>query len=466
MRWREPMNEISLPSNFNDRQLEKIQHRYSLLEPLLDDYLSDEEKKEYAEGVRQKLQISERTLRRYLERFRKEGIRSLTRKKRSDAGHMRVFSKEILVRAKELLEQNPRRSIPMLMELLSADEKVGEGVKKISPSTLYFHLKKSGHEFRGRGSDPPTGVYRRFEAEYPNQLWQGDARHGIPLPHPEKPGKQRMSYLFAWVDDFSRKIMDARYYWDEKLPRMEDCFRRALLRWGLPQRCYCDNGKVYVSKHFLVLLSDLEVKKIHHRAYAAWCKGKIENVMKTLKRFQGEAVLAGFKTLEELNSALSAWLEVEYNGKIHSGTGETPNERWLNNTQKHPPRRIKDLDGFNSLFLWREKKTINKYGAIRFQKNSYPVHGLAVGTVVELRYNPFDLVQVQIYHEGSFYAVLRASKLSRKQILKLPEERKKTRFSPEAAEYFKRIREKANDLQRKLADELRYSDLKEKEKNE
>ena len=39
-------------------------------------------------------------------------------------------------------------------------------------------------------------------------------------------------------------------------------------------------------------------------------------------------------------------------------------------------------------------------------------------------------------------------------------------FSPETAEYFKRIRERANDLQRKLADELRYSDLKEKEKNE
>jgi transposase len=460
------MNEISLPSNFNDRQFEEIQNRYALLEPLLDDYMSGEEKKEYAEAARQHLQISERTLRRYLQRFREEGIRSLTRQRRSDAGRMRVFSQSILKRAQELLEQNPRRSIPILMELLSADEKVGERVKKISPSTLYFHLKKAGHEFRGRGSDSPSGVYRRFEAEYPNKLWQGDARHGIPLPHPEKPGKRRMTYLFAWVDDFSRKIMEARYYWDEKLPRMEDCFRRAVLRWGLPERCYCDNGRVYVSKHFLILLSDLEVKMIHHRAYAAWCKGKIENVMKTLKRFQGEAVLAGFRTLEELNSALSAWVEVEYNGKLHSGTGETPGERWLNNIKKHLPRRIKDLDRFNSLFLWREEKTINKYAAIRFQNNSYPIRGLAVGTTVELRYNPLDLVQVQIYHEGAFYAVLRASKLSRKQLLKLPEERKQTRFSPEAAEYFKRIREKAVELQKQWADELRYSDLGRKEKQE
>ena len=270
------MNSISFPFSFNDRQLEEIQYRYALLEPLLDEYLSQKEKQEYAEAVRQDLRISERTLRRYLQRFREQGAGALIRKKCSDAGQLRVFSQPILKRAQELLKQNPRRSLPMLMELLCADAQVGEKVKTISPSTLYFHLKKAGHEFRGKNVQTPTGMYRRFEAEYPNQLWQGDARHGIPLPHPDKPGKHKMTYLFAWVDDFSRKIMEARYYWDEKLPRMEDCFRRAVLRWGLPVRVYCDNGRVYLSKHFLILLSDLQVKKIHHRAYAAWCKGNVE----------------------------------------------------------------------------------------------------------------------------------------------------------------------------------------------
>lgn len=452
--------------DLNNEQLEEIQQKYAFLEPLLDEYLSPEEKKEYAEVVRQSLQVSDRTLRRYLQRFREEGIYSLTRKRRSDADKMRVFSEQILNRAKELLEQNKRRSIPMLMELLQADEQVGEQVKKISASTLYFHLKKAGHVFRGRGNEAPSGIYRRFEAEYPNKLWQGDARHGIPIPHPGKAGKRKMTYLFGWVDDFSRKIMGARYYWDEKLPRMEDVFRRAILRWGLPTKLYCDNGKVYVSKHFLILVNDLEIKKIHHRAYAAWCKGKVENTMKTLKRFQSEAVLAGFRTLEELNSALAAWIEVEYNNKIHSGTGETPNERWTNNIKKHPPRRITDIDTFNALFLWRVERTIDKFGTIRFQSNSYPIRGLPVGTNIQLRYNPFDLAQVQVYHKGSFYCVLRASKLSRKAVLEVPEERKKSRFSPEAADYFKRIREKATELKLKQADNFRYSDLDKKEKTE
>jgi len=462
MRRKEPMEKNSLP-NFNDRQLEEIQQRYALLEPLLDCYLSSEEKKEHAEAVRQSLQISERTLRRYLQRFREEGAHSLTRKKRSDAGRLRVFSDQILKRAEELLEQNSRRSIPMLMELLQADEQVGSQVKNISPSTLYFHLKQAGHEFRGRGADPPSGTYRRFEAAYPNQLWQGDARHGIPLPHPDKAGKRKMTYLFGWVDDFSRKIMAARYYWDEKLPRMEDCFRRAVLRWGRPEKCYCDNGKVYLSKHFLILVSDLEIKKIHHRAYAAWCKGKIENAMKRFKTFQSEALIAGLRTIEELNSTLAAWIEVEYNNKINSSTGETPSERWQNNIKQHPPRRITDIDAFNALFLWRAEKTVDKYGNIRFQKNTYPIHGLPIGSNIKLRYNPFDLHQVQVYHEDEFYCILRASKLGRKAILKVPEERKQSRFSPEAAEYFKRIREKATEFKRQQADNFRYADLDRKE---
>jgi hypothetical protein len=176
-------------------------------------------------------------------------------------------------------------------------------------------------------------------------------------------------------------------------------------------------------------------------------------------------VLAGFQTIEELNSALAAWIEVEYNNKTHSSTGETPNERWQNNIKKHPPRRITDIDAFNALFLWRAEKTVDKYGKIRFQNNTYPIHGLPIGSNIELHYNPFDLSQVQVYHEDEFYCILRASKLSRKAVLKeVPEERKKSRFSPEAADYFKRIREKATEFKRKQADNFRYSDLDEKEK--
>ena len=64
-----------------------------------------------------------------------------------------------------------------------------------------------------------------------------------------------------------------------------------------------------------------------------------------------------------------------------------------------------------------------------------------------------------MYHQDAFYCVLRASKLTRTAVVQVPEERKRSRYSPEAAEYFKRIREKAGELARQEAQLIRYSDL-------
>ena len=234
------MTNDSFNFDLNDRQLEQLQSRYELIEPLLDSYLAPPQKKEHAQRVCQTLRISARTLRRYLKKVRDGGVRKLLRKRRADAGKLRVFSDQILPRALQLLQQNPYRSVRMVMKLLATDADLAPKVQAISPYTLYYHLKKAGYDFKSRPGEPSSKVYHSFQADYPNQLWQGDARDGIPLPHPDDSRKKKMTYLFAWIDDFSRKIMYARYYWDEKLPRMEDCFRQAVLRWGLPERLYCD----------------------------------------------------------------------------------------------------------------------------------------------------------------------------------------------------------------------------------
>lgn len=77
-------------------------------------------------------------------------------------------------------------------------------------------------------------------------LVQGDARDGIWLPDADT-GKTRKTYLFLWIDDFSRRILAARYFWDERLPRMEQTFKTMILRWGIPKKVYLDNGSVYVA---------------------------------------------------------------------------------------------------------------------------------------------------------------------------------------------------------------------------
>ena len=372
----------------SDGELKKIEEKYALVEPLLDDNLAGGERRRLREEVRKKLGISARSLRRMIRRFREKGIRALIRQTRSDRGIARRFDEKILQKSLDLLKENPNRSVPMLISLLKADESTRESITNISRHTLYHYLKASGYNFKKKREDSGK-IFHRFEADYANQLWQGDARDGIYLPDPDKPGKSRKTYLFGWIDDYSRKIMYAKYYWDEKLPRMEDCFRQAILRWGMPEKIYCDNGSVYASHYFLATVTELNIRKIHHPAYAAWCKGKIENCMKTLKRFQQEAQMAGFKTLTELNASLQAWIELEYNRKIHSTTGETPNERFQSGISQHPPGRVTDIDSFNRMFFFKDGRKVNKFGKLRFENNYYPVKGIASGQSVDIWFDPF-----------------------------------------------------------------------------
>jgi len=66
-------------------------------------------------------------------------------------------------------------------------------------------------------------VFGRFEADRPNDLWTGDALHGIVVAG-------RKTYLFAFIDDHSRVIAGYRFGF------AEDTVRLAAPRAGLP-RC-------------------------------------------------------------------------------------------------------------------------------------------------------------------------------------------------------------------------------------
>lgn len=431
--------------NLTDEQFSEIQVTYAIIEPLFSDYLTVEQKRMMRVEVCQQLGIAERTLYQLLKDIREKGPVCLVRRVRSDRGKYRKFKPELLEKTKELLKQNPARSIQMVIDLLKADPETRGLVHNISRGTLYANLKKSGFDLEKlRKEHVKSTFYKSFEAGYCNALWQGDARHGIFLPHPEKPDVMKRTYLFAWVDDYSRKILFAKYYWDEKLPRLEDCLRQAILRWGIPEKIYIDNGSAYISNQFTCIVSSIGIRKLHHPPYQAWCKGKVESVMKRIKKFQKEAELSGFKTIDELNVTLTAWIEIEYNKKLHSSTGETPNSRFNNSTLKYPPKRITNIETFNANFLWREHRVINKYGYISLFSNTYRIYDIGIGEKVEVRFNPFDLSEIYIYHGGKYKSTVKAYKITNKNHPKMPEELKKSdqQVSKESQQYFNALRKK------------------------
>ncbi|MBX9667740.1 MAG: hypothetical protein K2X93_08990, partial [Candidatus Obscuribacterales bacterium] len=87
-----------------------------------------------------------------------------------------------------------------------------------------------------------AGSYRRWEQLYVNDLWHGDTSHGIWLRDPEDPSKPKKTKFIVFVDDASRVCTHGEFYFDEQLPKLVDCFGKALLQRGRPCRLLFDNA--------------------------------------------------------------------------------------------------------------------------------------------------------------------------------------------------------------------------------
>ena len=451
-----------------EEEFEMYKKRLEIVELCLDDNIDSVTKKTTKEDFSRLYSISDRTIRNWIHMYKKKGPRRLLfyrKREKSPRIHDVQLRKKII----SLIEEVPTRTVSKLKMLLRMDENYRDGIETISDRTIYRFLGENGMSQKERYrmlTDTGRKAYHAFEAPFSMALVQGDARDGIWIPGSD--GKPVKTYLFLWLCDHSRKILFGKYYLNEKLPCMEDSFRYLILRYGIPLRIYLDNGKVYISKHFASILAELKIKQLHHKPYQAFAKGKIEACNKTIKyEFQSEAQLAGIQTLDELNTAFWAWAEVEYNKKIHSSTGETPDERFINGLPVNH-RRVGDIEKFNAMFLWKENRTITKYGKIKLHRNQYPVEKVAHGIVVQVRFDPFNLAEVYIYdQDNNFIEKTTPSKMVNNRAPSIPEETKKSpaAVSQDSINYFSKLREKyrANTIKQ---NEMNLAGLKSKEQED
>ena len=446
-----------------EEEQEAWKRRLALVETLLDERIEERERRQTRWAYLREHGVSERTIRTYLKRYREQGPGGLLFHRRGTQPHSpRIHDEPLREKILALIEERPRRTVPQLRRLLTRDPEYRQAIERVSDRTVYRFLNEAGlsqKQRAGKALEDGRRSFHQFQAAASMELVQGDARDGIWLPDAQT-GKIRKTYLFLWIDDFSRRILAARYFWDERLPCMEQTFKTMILRWGIPNKVYLDNGKVYVAAQFAFILSQLRIKKIHHRPYQSWCKGKVEAVMKTLKNeFQAEAQRAGFQSLEEINSALWAWIDVEYNRRNHSSTGQPPAERFAQGLPANH-RRIEDLTWFEALFLLRERRTVSKYGIVKLAGNQYRTQ-VTHGTVVEIRYTPFDLRTVWRFEDGRSVEILAPHTVINESAPGVPEERSSTqaKVSQAASEYFTALRERQAQL-RSDADAPRYDKLK------
>lgn len=353
--------------------------------------LKEKASKHYSIPYSERTEIAIPTIKEWLTLYRQGGFEALKPRARSDQGKSRSLPHELANLIITLKEENPSRSVSTILRELKLS---GNLSQKISTSTVYRFLESHGLIQK----ESPSQDRRHFEFAYPGELIQSDCLHGPRLIDPST-GKKKKTYLFAFLDDCTRVIYHAQFYFDEGLLSFEHAFKQALLKRGIPKRFFCDNGAVYRSHHVQVVCASLGIILIHSRVQYPEGRGKIERFFRTLSmQFLAQLDLDKIKGLEDLNSRLWAWVEGEYHRTIHSSLKETPMDKWMR-LSEHVRYVTPQID-LDEIFLHRVKRRIYSDRTFSLDGILYEATPHLVGKQVEIRFNPKDKSQVKVYFEG------------------------------------------------------------------
>jgi len=223
--------------------------RYGLIAPILNSQVSSQ--KEYLAEVTSKVhqvprygprEFTPKTLSCWLLAYRREGFDGLKPKARSDRGKPRKMTME--QEAHLLSLRKEERNIPASVFY---DQLVDSGQilpREVSYATVYRLLKKHGLIGKDAVKTPER---KRFAYDTINTLWQGDMSVG---PYLLVDGKKRETFLFAFIDDCSRVVPFAQFFFSEKFDSLKTVFKEALIRRGIPKIVYCD----YVPRNIIAVM--------------------------------------------------------------------------------------------------------------------------------------------------------------------------------------------------------------------
>jgi putative transposase len=193
-------------------------------------------------------------------------------------------------------------------------------------------------------------------------------------------------------------VVHAEFYDNQKLPVLEDTFRKAVMKCGAPDAFYVDNGKIFVSQWMKLACAKLRVRHLNTKAYSPESKGKIERFNRTVEEFLQEAALEKPKTLKQLNELFRVWLSEGYNHRIHSSlSGKSPAQAFIEDGK---PIRFPSPEALRDAFLWEAERAVDKSGCVKLEGQVYEAGVEFIRKKVLLRYDPMSLSQIEVWFAG------------------------------------------------------------------
>ena len=273
---------------------------------------------------------------------RQDPVGVLRRKLRSDAGQQPSVNGDLARLLEAQYTAHKRWSYQLhvdnLRAVVIADPHYG---RMPSYSTIVRYMKGHGwlRTLGSRGKLTPGGEQaqrrlesrevRSYEVAHVNALWHLDFHEGShKVLSPE--GEWVKPQLLGILDDHSRLACHAQWYWSQTAQDLVHGLGQAFLKRGLPRSILTDNGSAMIAAETEQGLQRLGIVHETTLPYSPYQNGKQESFWgqvegRLLAMLENHADL----TLDFLNQATQAWIEMEYQRRVHSETGQTPLERFL-----------------------------------------------------------------------------------------------------------------------------------------
>jgi transposase InsO family protein len=295
----------------------------------------------------------------YAARGGSDPVGALRRKPRRDGGRQPAITHEFAEALRRQYEQHPKWSYKLHLDNLILLPDLGS---LPSYSTLRRFMLAQGlfkqPRKRARGVAKrrrESREVRSYEAEYVGGLWHLDFHHGSLKVLTHK-GEWVHPILLTILDDRSRLACHAQWYLSETAESLVHGLTQAFLKRGLPRSVLMDNGSAMIAAETSQGLSRLSALQRTTLPYSPHQNGKqevfwsqVEGRLLAMLEGQGELSLA------LLNEATQAWVEMEYQRKVHSETAQTPLQRWLDGPSV--TRECPDLEELRLAFTASKTRT-------------------------------------------------------------------------------------------------------------
>ena len=312
----------------------------------------------------------------------RDPVKALRRKPRADAGRARAMSAGLIEALRDQYRAHPSWSAQLHYDNLQTLVRENPGLGPMpSYPTLTRAMRNRGlvrkrrrRRFEKEPARPPVEAREvlSYEVSRSHALWHADFHHGKCRVLTDE-GEWQTPYLLGFLDDHSRLVCHLQWYLKETAGVFVHGLCQAAMKRGLPRSLLTDNGSPMTAGEVTEGLHRLGIVGATTLAYSPHQNGKIEVLWSSVEG-RLMAMLEGVDALDlkTLNDATVAWVEKDYNRRVHRELGTTPYRRLAESPDASRP--CPGSDELRAAFRITRKRTLRRSdGTVSVERVRYQV---------------------------------------------------------------------------------------------